>query len=89
MMLCELANLARLRYQPPDLRGEADVKGSSLASAWMIVVGLLAWKQVNARIRYPARLGDPPERPKSYIVVLQSYGKPEMDVERPCRVPHD
>lgn len=27
----------------------------------MIVVSLLAWKQVNARIRYPARLGDPPE----------------------------
>lgn len=42
--------------------------GQSLASAWVIVVGRLAWKQVNAPHEIPCLLGRSSMMPKLCVV---------------------
>lgn len=76
MMLCEVANLARFRYQPSDPRGEAAVRAVSRKC-----VGdrrpSLGIETSQRKHQIPCLPGRSDRGLKLCVVVLRSYGKPE------------
>lgn len=76
MMLCELANLARLRYLPPDPKRRGGCWGSlrKCVGDRRRHLGMETSQRTHQIPCLPRRSS---RVLKLYVVVLRSYGKPE------------